>query len=195
MCEEELPNGDEFHQCRKCEYDVCAGCFKRHASKSASSTGKFGLVADKLKSKDKKDQDKKSAGGDTEPVMDADDTRVFAFTGFPPQADPAEALTLIKDYIHDFLGDFAAVVLGVCVGDGEIGVSYPVSQGEAIHATIHELRDKFVYRGVTLSTCDSSFASSHTPACLGPAIRCALSTFVAIIIVVVRVQLSNHEVS
>ena len=86
--------------------------------------------------------------------MDADDTRVFAFTGFPPQADPAEALTLIKDYIHDFLGNFAAVVLGVCVGDGEIGVSYPVSQGEAIHATIHELRDKFVYRGVTLTTCD-----------------------------------------
>ena len=61
---------------------------------------------------------------------------------------------MIKDYVHDFLGDFAAVVLGVCVGDGEIGVSYPVSQGEAIHAKIHELRDKFVYRGATLTTCD-----------------------------------------
>ncbi len=114
MCEEELINGDDFFQCRKCEYDVCTGCFKRHASKSTSSTGKFGLVSDKLKHKDDDKQDDKKTGGDAEPVMDADDTRVFAFTGFPPQADPAEALTLIKDYVHDFLGDFAAVVLGVC---------------------------------------------------------------------------------
>ena len=86
--------------------------------------------------------------------MDADDTRVFAFTGFPPEADPVEAVTLIKEYAHDFLGEFAVVVLGACIVDGEIGVSYPISQGDAIHTKIHELRDTFVYRGVTLTTCD-----------------------------------------
>ena len=64
MCEEELINGDDFFQCRKCEYDVCTGCFKRHASKSTSSTGKFGLVSDKLKHKDDDKQDDKKTGGD-----------------------------------------------------------------------------------------------------------------------------------
>ena len=53
MCDEELPNGDEFYQCRKCEYDVCTGCFKRHASKSTGTTSKFGIVDSKLKPKDK----------------------------------------------------------------------------------------------------------------------------------------------
>ena len=155
ICEEELCQGDDFFQCKGCEYDVCAGCFKSRSAAKVAVSGKFGVLDGKFKQKadkDKKDRDKKAAH--TEPTMDADDTRVFAFTGFPPEADPVEAVTLIKEYAHDFLGEFAVVVLGACIVDGEIGVSYPISQGDAIHTKIHELRDTFVYRGVTLTTCD-----------------------------------------
>ncbi len=120
ICEEELCQGDDFFQCKGCEYDVCAGCFKSRSAAKVAVSGKFGVLDGKFKQKadkDKKDRDKKAAH--TEPTMDADDTRVFAFTGFPPEADPVEAVTLIKEYAHDFLGEFAVVVLGACNVDAK----------------------------------------------------------------------------
>ena len=49
LCSEELLNGDDFFQCRKCVYDVCSGCFKRHASKTGGGGGPGGVsVADRV---------------------------------------------------------------------------------------------------------------------------------------------------
>ncbi len=157
MCEEELPNGDDFFQCRKCEYDVCvcAGCFKRHATKGTSS-GKFGLVNDKLKHKDDKkdDKDKKTVNAETEHAMDAEDTRAFAFTGFPPGTDETHAIEVLREHIFDYLSDFAVTIVGANTPTGQIAVSYPKSQGEALLAKLHEHRDHFAYRQTILTTVD-----------------------------------------
>ena len=90
---------------------------------------------------------------DTAP-MEAEATRIFAFTGFPEHTDPSAALKYISEATAKFLGDFAVSILGVSSADGQIGISYPQSQGQAIHEKIHELRDTFVFGGVTLTTVD-----------------------------------------
>ena len=155
LCEEELPNGDDFFQCRKCEYDACAGCFKRHATKGTSSS-KFGLVHDKLTHKDDKkdDKDKKTVHVETEHAMDAEDTRAFAFTGFPPGTDETHAIEVLREHIFDYLSDFAVTIVGANTPTGQIAVSYPKSQGGALMAKLHEHRDHFAYRQTVLTTVD-----------------------------------------
>ncbi len=64
------------------------------------------------------------------------------------------AYSLLREYVHDFLGDFAIEILGVCVGQGEVGFAYPKSQGEALLKALYDKRDKFVYEGGTLSVKD-----------------------------------------
>ena len=84
--------------------------------------------------------------------MESDVYYAFAFTGFPGDTDEVEAVNLIKEYANDFLGDFNVQVVGSNAAKGQIALTFLASEGEALAANVHAQRDKFVYRGHTLST-------------------------------------------
>ena len=84
--------------------------------------------------------------------MESDVYYAFAFTGFPGDTDEVEAVNLMKEYANDFLGDFNVQVVGSNAAKGQIALTFLASEGEALAANVHAQRDKFVYRGHTLST-------------------------------------------
>ena len=84
--------------------------------------------------------------------MESDVYYAFAFTGFPGGTDEIEAVNLMKEYANDFLGDFNVQVAGSNAAKGQIALTFLASEGEALAANVHAQRDKFVYRGHTLST-------------------------------------------
>ena len=91
-------------------------------------------------------------GADSKSDMESDVYYAFAFTGFPGDTDEVEAVNLMKEYANDFLGDFNVQVVGSNAAKGQIALTFLASEGEALAANVHAQRDKFVYRGHTLST-------------------------------------------
>lgn len=77
----------------------------------------------------------------------------FAFYGFPAEAHPHAACSLIHEYINDYLGEFQLEVCGSACADGiqAVAVKYNDANAEALDAKIFEMKEKCVYGGRFLS--------------------------------------------
>ena len=93
-----------------------------------------------------------STPADDAVTMDSDVYYAFAFCGFPQDTNELEAVHLIKEYVHDYLGQFSVTVIGSSAVKGQIAMTFLASEGEALLAKVHEHRDRFVYHGTVLTT-------------------------------------------
>ena len=83
--------------------------------------------------------------------MDSDIYYAFAFTGFPPDANEAEAVHFIQVNVREFLGEFHVQVVGSNTAKGQIALTFLESEGEALKAKISEFQERFVHNGHALS--------------------------------------------
>ena len=152
-CNAVLANGAEAYRCAKCDFDLCGACFTTKKSQKPAAKGaslvKQGLLKDK---KVPSTAGSKSAGSSSAEPSEV--FQAFAFSGFPATADAYEIFCLVKEYMHDYLGDFTVEVLGTTVHDGyaHVGVKYKASDAEALDRKVFEMRDYFIYEGSYLNT-------------------------------------------
>ena len=152
-CDCETETGSDIFRCSACDYDLCTPCFKTaQKSQDKVAKGKSLVKHDFLKARKvaPKDTSTSSASGS----MSVDAKAVFSFSGFPMNSVPFEIYSLIREHVHDYLGEFALIVIGTCVSEGvaHVGVEYQISQAEALEAKIFEFRDHWIFEGTYLTT-------------------------------------------
>ena len=125
----------------------------QHVTSGRPTTRLSAAAAQVLSAGDKKGVQKgflKQARSSTSKVsaeMKVDGKDFFAFIGFPTEVDPYDMCTLIKEYCHDYLGEFNLQVLGWSQHRENdeyvraVGVEFLACQRDALDARIFELRD------------------------------------------------------
>ncbi len=80
--------------------------------------------------------------------MDTDEFDYFALGPFVGRSSDAAVVSLVREYLHDFLGEFSTEVFGI--SRDYVGFRIPKGQSEDFQKQAHVKRDSFVFNGQVL---------------------------------------------
>ncbi len=153
-CDGTVEVGSDVFRCGTCDYDLCKACFTAAQKSQAKAAKGKSLVKQGFLKTTTEVRPPKTSSSSASGSMSVDAKAVFSFSGFPMGSIPLEIFTLIREHVHDYLGDFSLTVIGTCVSDGaaHVGVEYNISEAEALGVKIFELRDHWAFEGQYLTT-------------------------------------------